>query len=60
MKIIQEGHGTNIAQVVDRTINKFSTGGINNSLVRACADGSKVDKDNPEESVQDRIFRECP
>lgn len=42
----QEGHGTNIAQVVDRTINKFSTGGINNSLVRACADGSKVDKDN--------------
>ena len=42
----QEGHGTNIAQVVDRTINKFSTGGINNSLVRACADGSQVDKDN--------------
>ncbi|MCM1218428.1 MAG: GNAT family N-acetyltransferase [Lachnospiraceae bacterium] len=42
----QEGHSTNIAQVVDRTVNKFTTGGINNSFVRACAEGNQVDKDN--------------
>lgn len=42
----QEGHGTNVAQVVDSTVNKFSSGGINNSIAKIAADGAKVDKDN--------------
>lgn len=42
----QEGSTTNIAQVVDKTINKFTSGGINNSMVKIAADGSNVDKDN--------------
>lgn len=42
----QEGSTTNVAQVVDTTINKFTSGGINNSMVRIAADGSNVDKDN--------------
>lgn len=42
----QEGHTTNIAQVVDRTISKFSVGEVNNSIARIAADGSQVDKDN--------------
>lgn len=41
----QEGVSTNIAQVVDKTINKFLIGGVNNSIARVAADGSKVDKD---------------
>ena len=40
-----EGHITNIAQTVDKTINKFSSGGINNPIIRMVADGSNVDKD---------------
>lgn len=42
----QDGHGTNIAQVVDFTVSKFSTGEVNNALARVAADGSQVDKDN--------------
>lgn len=42
----QEGSTTNVAQVVDKTINKFTSTGINNSMVRVAADGSNVDKDN--------------
>ena len=42
----QEGVTTNIAQVVDKTTNKFATGEINKSMIRVAADHSKVDKDN--------------
>lgn len=42
----QEGHTTNIAQVVDKTISKFSTTDVNNALARVAADASQVDKDN--------------
>jgi hypothetical protein len=42
----QEGHITNIAQSVDRTIGRFSIGEINTSIARISADGSQVDKDN--------------
>ena len=42
----QEGHITNIAQSVDKTISKFSSGDINVSIARIAADGSQVDKDN--------------
>lgn len=41
----QEGHSTNIAQVVDKTINKFSSSELNMPIVRIAADGAKVDKD---------------
>lgn len=41
----QEGHGTNIAQVVDATVSKFATGGVNGSIARVAANGSQVDKD---------------
>lgn len=40
-----EGHITNIAQTVDRTINRFSTGSINAGIAKIAADGSNVDKD---------------
>ncbi len=40
-----EGHITNIAQAVDRTINKFSTGSVNSAIAKIAADGSNVDKD---------------
>lgn len=42
----QEGHTTNIAQVVDSTVSKFATGDVNTAIVRVAADGSQVDKDN--------------
>lgn len=42
----QEGHTTNIAQVVDKTISHFTTGDINKAMARIAADGSNVDKDN--------------
>lgn len=42
----QEGMTTNVAQVVDKTVGKFSTGDINSSIVRIAADGSQVDKGN--------------
>lgn len=42
----QEGHTTNIAQVVDSTINRFSTSEVNRSFAGIAADGSQVDKDN--------------
>lgn len=42
----QEGHITNIAQSVDKTVSKFATGDINISIARIVADGSSVDKDN--------------
>lgn len=42
----QEGFTTNVAQVVDRTVSKFTSGGINASIVRVVADASSVDKDN--------------
>ena len=41
-----EGHSTNISQIVDNTINKFTINGINKSIVNACAEATKVDKDN--------------
>lgn len=41
----QEGHTTNVAQVVTTTVNKFATGGINNGIVKVAADYSNVDKD---------------
>ena len=42
----QEGHITNIAQAVDKTISKFSVGEINTSIAKIAADGSNIDKDN--------------
>ena len=42
----QEGHTTNIAHVVDKTVSHFTTGDINKAMARVAADGSKVDKDN--------------
>lgn len=42
----QEGHITNIAQAVDKTISKFAVGDVNTSIARIAADGSNVDKDN--------------
>lgn len=42
----QDGHITNIAQAVEKTINKFSIGEINVSIARMTADYSQVDKDN--------------
>lgn len=48
----QEGLNSNIGQIVDKTINKFSNSGINNSLIRVCAEGVKgVSKDNLTEYV---------
>lgn len=41
-----EGFNTNIAQIVDKTINKFISGDINNGIVGFCAQGSDVDKNN--------------
>lgn len=42
----QEGLTTNITQVVDKTISKFSIGEVNNSIARIAADAAQVDKDN--------------
>ena len=42
----QEGHITNIAQSVDKTIGKFVTGEINTTMAKISADNAKVDKDN--------------
>lgn len=42
----QEGHITNIAQSVDKTLSKFNIGEINNPIAKIAADGSSVDKDN--------------
>lgn len=42
----QEGHTTNIAQVVDKTVSKFNTETVNASMAGVAADGSQVDKDN--------------
>lgn len=42
----QEGHTTNIAQTVDKTISKMQTSGVNPALVKVCADASKVDSGN--------------
>lgn len=40
----QEGHTTNMSNMVDNTINKFSVDWINNSLIGAAANASQVDK----------------
>ena len=42
----QEGSNTNISQIIDNTVSKFSTGSINVPLVGIAADGNKVDKGN--------------
>lgn len=42
----QEGYNTNIAQVIESTVNKFMINSINISIAKISADGSKVDKDN--------------
>lgn len=42
----QEGHTSNIAQIVDSSVNKFATSSLNPGMVRVVADGAKVDKDN--------------
>lgn len=39
----QEGHTTNLSQIVDNTINKLDINWVNNSLLKAAADASKVD-----------------
>ena len=43
-----EGHTTNAAAIIEKTINKFSKKDINKSMIRICADGRKVDKGNLE------------
>lgn len=39
-----EGHSTNINQIVDNTINKFTINGINSLIVKAAAEATKTDK----------------
>ena len=42
----QEGHITNIAQSVDKTVSKFAIGEVNVTMAKITAEGSQVDKDN--------------
>lgn len=42
----QEGITSNMTQVIDATINKFISGGINGQMVGIAANGSQVDKSN--------------
>lgn len=42
----QDGITTNIASIVDNTINKYITGEINASLAGVVADANKIDKNN--------------
>lgn len=44
--IDQDGHTTNIAQIVDKTVSSFLTGNINKTMAGVTADRSSVDKDN--------------
>lgn len=41
----QEGHSTNISQIVDKTLSSFLAGSINKTLLRVAADACNVDKD---------------
>lgn len=42
----QDGMTTNIATIVDKTINKYVSGDINNSLAGVVAEANKIDKNN--------------
>lgn len=42
----QEGYNTNMAQVIDKTINKFATGTTNSALLGAAAEANHIDKAN--------------
>ena len=42
----QDGINTNIARIVDNTINKFISGDINSSLAGIAAEANKIDKNN--------------
>lgn len=42
----QEGHISNIATIVDKTVDKFISNGLNSSIVKVAADANKVDKSN--------------
>jgi hypothetical protein len=39
------GHATNIGQIVDNTINKFTVNSVNTSIAKVCAEANKVDRD---------------
>lgn len=42
----QEGHTTNMGQIIENTYNKFITNGINSTMVKIAADNCQVDKGN--------------
>lgn len=42
----QEGHASNTAFIINRTISKFSTTEINNSFLKIAAEKNQVDKNN--------------
>lgn len=42
----QEGHTSQVAQIIDRICEKFATKEINSAMLKIAADGTKVDKGN--------------
>ena len=42
----QDGHNSQTAQIIDRTIEKFSSHELNSAMLKVAADGAKVDKGN--------------
>ena len=42
----QEGHSTIAAQIIEKTISKFSSNEINQSMVRVCANALQIDQSN--------------
>lgn len=42
----QEGHTTNMAQIIDNTVDKFVVRGINNGIAKAAAEANQVDSSN--------------
>lgn len=42
----QEGHSTNVAQIVDKTVNKFNGSDVNEAIAGIAADNAQVDKNN--------------
>ena len=42
----RDGFNTNLAQIIDSTVNKFASGSMNSSIVKLCAESSNVDLDN--------------
>ena len=42
----QEGHSTIAAQIIEKTINKFATNEVNQSMVKVCANAVQIDQGN--------------